>query len=388
MRSLDDFAHAKLSELEHRSLRRRLRTTHRVPEGRVERDGRSFVSFSCNDYLNLAHDPRVREAATRALHRQGAGAGASRLVTGNHDEYDALERALAHFKGSEAAMVFGSGYLANLGVIPALVGPGDLVLLDEWCHACLFAGAKLSGATLRRFAHNDARELRALLHDERPAYPRCLVLTEGVFSMDGDLAPLAEMAPLCETHDAWLLVDDAHGFGVVGAGGRGSAHVGDAPVRVPLQVGTLSKAGGSYGGYLCASAVVVELLHSRARTGVYSTGLPPATVAAARQALEIIEDEPWRGERAVAQAQAFAACLGLPRPQSAIVPVLLGSARRSLAASAFLEERGFLVVAIRPPTVPEDTSRLRFAFHSAHRPEDVVGAAEALKLFLAGYAGP
>ncbi|MGG3814130.1 aminotransferase class I/II-fold pyridoxal phosphate-dependent enzyme, partial [Methylorubrum rhodesianum] len=302
-----------------------------------------------------------------ALARYGAGAGASRLVTGNAPPLAALEARLARHKGKEAALVFGSGYLANLGIAPALVGAGDLILIDDLGHSCLFAGAKMSGAQVVRFAHNDVGQLRAALAAHRGAARRTLILTERVFSMDGDRAPLPEILSLAENYDAWTLVDDAHGLGVVEPG-----------LRAPLEMGTLSKTLGSYGGYLCASRPVIDLLTSRARSLVYTTGLPPASAAAALRALEIVEAEPERAARPLALARRFTARLGLPEAESPIVPVLVGEAEAALAVSAALETRGFLVVAIRPPTVAPGTARLRVAFSAVHDEGQVDALAEAV----------
>ncbi|WP_232629294.1 aminotransferase class I/II-fold pyridoxal phosphate-dependent enzyme [Methylobacterium sp. Leaf118] len=366
--SLDAFARDKLADLDAAALRRRLVTTARGPGARAEREGRSLVSFSCNDYLGLAHDPRVIAAATEALARYGAGTGASRLVTGNAPPLVALEERLARHKGKEAALVFGSGYLANLGIVPALVGPGDLILIDELGHSCLFAGARLSGAEVQRFPHNGLEALRAALRARRGAARHVLILTERIFSMDGDRAPLAEILALAAEFDAWTLVDDAHGLGVVEPG-----------ARAPLEMGTLSKTLGSYGGYLCAARPVIDLLTSRARSLVYTTGLPPASAAAALAALTIVETEPDWAARPLALARRFTERLGLPAAQSPIVPVLVGAAEAALALSAALEARGFLVVAIRPPTVAPGTARLRVAFSAAHDEAQVDALAAALR---------
>jgi 8-amino-7-oxononanoate synthase len=370
MRSLDEFAAAKLRDLDGRQRRRSLSESAREGGIWIERDGRRLLSFSCNDYLNLSQHPAVREAAIAAIRDHGAGAGASRLVTGNHPLYRALEARLAQIKGSEAACVFGSGYLANIGIIPALIGDGDVVLVDALAHACLWAGARISGARVISFRHNDVEHAAELLDRERASHRHALIATEGVFSMDGDRAPLAELAHLAEAHDAWLMVDDAHGLGVLG-NGRGSSFAGDTPVAVPLQMGTLSKALGSYGGYLCASAAVIELMKSRARTLIYSTALPPASVAAALAALDVIAREPGLTALPLAKARRFTALAGVPEAQSAIVPVILGDEAAALDASRFLEGEGFLVTAIRPPTVPEGTARLRLTFCAQH-PDDQI----------------
>jgi len=383
MNSLNAMAETKLKALEKLHLRRRLRPSDRLPEAVVVRDGRRLLSFSCNDYLNLSLDPRVIEAAVEATRRYGAGAGASRLVTGDHPLFAELEARLARLKGTEDCIVFGSGYLANAGILPALMGADDLILADALSHACLLSGARLAGARTLTFRHNDMAHLAELLETHRASHPHCLVVTDGVFSMDGDLPPLPEMAALCARHDAWLLTDDAHGIGVVG-GGRGSSFAFGDKVDVPLQMGTLSKAIGGYGGYLCASKPVVDLMRTRARTFVFSTGLPPASVAAAIAALDIIESEPGYCQRPLDLARLFAWQMQLPAPQSPIVPVIVGDASRALALSAALEAEGFLVAAIRPPTVPRGTARLRFTFTARHREEDVERLAETLKRLMEG----
>jgi len=363
--SLDRFAAEKLSSLEARQLRRRLAETAREDGITVSRDGQRLLSFSCNDYLNLSQHPDVKEAAIAAIRRFGAGAGASRLVTGNHPLYAELESRLAKLKGTEAACVFGSGYLANAGIIPALIGKDDLVLLDELSHACLWAGTRLSRANLLVYRHNDLAHAKDLLKEHRPLHGRALIATDGVFSMDGDLAPLPGLADLAKRYDAWLLADDAHGLGVVG-GGRGAAFAFGGKIELPLQMGTLSKAAGGYGGYLCAARDVIDLVKNRARSFVYSTGLPPATVAGAIAALDIIARGGDLVEAPLRKARAFTAAAGLEEAQSPIVPVVLGETSRALEAAQMLERAGFLAVAIRPPSVPEGTARLRLTFTAAH----------------------
>jgi 8-amino-7-oxononanoate synthase len=378
MQSLDEFAIAKLAQLERSSLRRALVDTTRLTGIWVLRNGRRLLSFCCNDYLNLSHHPAVKEAAIAALRSYGVGAGASRLVSGNHPLLGELEARLARFKETEAACVFGSGYLANLGIIPALIGPGDLILIDELAHACLWAGARLAQAAVVPYRHADVAHAGALIAELRQRHRRALIATDGVFSMDGDIAPLHALAELTQRHDAWLMSDDAHGLGVVG-GGRGSNFVQIPKADIPLQMGTLSKALGAYGGYLCASAAVVDLIRNRARTVIYSTGLPPAMTAAAITALDVIEREPGYAALPLAKAKAFASLAGLPQPASPIVPVLLGEAEAALKASRLLEEEGFLVVAIRPPTVPAGTARLRLTFTAQHPDRDVARLAEVVR---------
>jgi 8-amino-7-oxononanoate synthase len=361
MSSLDEFARRKLDTLEQSHLRRSL-----VPTGRSEglwltRNGRKLLSFSCNDYLGLSHHPDLKAAAVEAIGRHGVGAGASRLVTGDHPLYAELEARLARMKGTPAACVFGSGYLANAGIAPVLAGKGDLILIDELSHASLWTGARLSRAEVVSFRHNDVGHVRQLLGEHRKRHAHVLIVTEGVFSMDGDRAPLIELAALANEADAWLMADDAHDLDFSSAARAG----------VPLRIGTLSKAIGAYGGYICASQPVIDLIRNRARTLIYTTGLPPATVASAIAALDLIEREPERLAVPIQKARSFTAAAGLPAAQSSIVPVVIGEAQAALNASQLLEAEGFLAVAIRPPTVPKGTARLRFSFSAAH-PDDAI----------------
>ncbi|WP_300528678.1 8-amino-7-oxononanoate synthase [Maricaulis sp.] len=373
--SLEQFAARKLEGLERRHLRRRLVVSDNQPSMKTVRDGRLLTNFCSNDYLGMAHDPAVIAAAQAATERYGAGSGASRLVSGGHPLLFELEARLAAVKGSEDCIVFGSGYLANLAITPALAGPGDLILIDELAHACLHSGAKLSGAETLVFRHNDMTDLEAKLAKHRTTARHTLILTDGVFSMDGDIAPLPQLNRLAEQFDAWLLVDDAHGLGVTGDG-QGTAHAFTPPSRAALQMGTLSKALGSYGGYLCASRNVCELLRTRARPLVFTTALPPSAIAGALKALELIEADQERCARPTVLARRFARACGLPEPASPIVPVIIGEEADALAASTALQEAGFLVTAIRPPTVPRGTARLRITFSAAHSESDVDALAD------------
>jgi 8-amino-7-oxononanoate synthase len=378
LNALDRFATSKLEALDAAHLRRSLVDSFREDGVWIERSGRRLLSFSCNDYLNLTHHPKVKAAAVAAIEKHGAGAGASRLITGNHPLFAELEARLARFKQTEAACVFGSGYLANAGIIPTLVGEGDLLLIDELSHSCLWAGSQLSHAQVQTFRHNDLAHAEELLTRNRGDYRHALIATDGVFSMDGDLAPLAALGALAQAHDAWVMSDDAHGLGVV-ANGKGSVFAGGTKAPVDLQMGTLSKAIGSYGGYLCASQPVIDLIKTRARTFVYSTGLPPASVAAAIAALDIIESDAARTTRPLAKAQAFTRALNLPLAQSPIVPVILNDEMRALDAQQLLEREGFLVTAIRPPTVPRGTARLRLAFTAAHPEAEIARLASVIR---------
>ncbi len=370
MRSLDQFAQDRLQQREAQNLRRTIAETEPSDGVWVTRGGRRLLSFCSNDYLNLTQHPAIRQAAKDAIDRYGAGAGASRLITGSHPLYAALETRLARLKGAEAACVFGSGYLANTGIVPALVGKGDLIVADELAHSCIRTGASLSGADVRLFRHNDVAHARDLLAAHRTSHQHALLVTEGVFSMDGDLAPLHELAALAQQYDAWLMTDDAHGIGVLGQG-RGSTFAGAETAHVPLQMGTLSKAIGSYGGYLCASRPVIDLMQNRARTLIYSTGLPPAVVAASIAALELIENDPGYAALPVKKAKRFTALTNLPQATSPIVPLLIGDEDKTMTSAKLLEDEGFLVVGIRPPTVPAGTARLRFTFSAAHADSDI-----------------
>lgn len=376
MTSLDQFAARTLDALSLKALRRTLDATAPGPGQKVERRGKTLISFCSNDYLGLSQDARVIAAATAALAEYGAGAGASRLVTGNHPEFAALEREIAAWKDCEAALVFGSGYLANVGAIPVLAGEGDLILIDALAHACQIAGARLSKARTLIFRHNDMTHLAQLLAEHRGAGRHCLIVSEGVFSMDGDLSPLPEIVALAKRHDAWTFVDDAHALGVLGEGRGSAAHWG---VKPDLQMGTLSKAAGSYGGYVAASRPVIDLLISRASSFIFATGLPPASVAAARAAVGVMRTDPELCSRPLRNARLFAAKAGLPEPLSCIVPLVLGPAHAALAASAALAREGFLATAIRPPTVPDGTARVRFTFCADHAERDIVRLADAVR---------
>jgi len=378
--TLTAFAQGKLDQLSAASLLRTIKPTHRMEGVVVERDGRRLISFSCNDYLGLSHHPEVKAAAIRAIETYGTGSGASRLVTGDHPLFAELEARLAALKGTEAACVFGSGYLANVGLIPTFVGPKDLVVVDELAHACIWTGAKLSGATVVSFRHNDVADLAAKLGAHRRAAGKALVATDGVFSMDGDIAPLDAISRVCREQDAWLLVDDAHGLGVVGDGSGTAKLFPDS--RVDLQMGTLSKAIGGYGAYVCATKPVIDFIKTRTRTVVYTTGLPPANAAAALAALDVIAREPQRVAAPIARARRLTAALNLPPAESAVVPIVLGEADTALAAARDLEAKGLLAVAIRPPTVPAGTARLRLAFSSEHTEDQVDQLIEAVRPWL------
>ena len=353
--------------------------------GQVVAAGRPLVHFASNDYLGLAADPRVVAAAAEAARHHGWGSGASPLVSGWRVPHHELAEALARFEGKEAATLFPSGFAANLGTIAALVGPGDAVYSDRLNHASIIDGIRLSGARLRVYPHNDAERLGSILGRDAGRFRRSLIATDGVFSMDGDVAPLAALADLAERSGAMLLVDEAHGTGVLGPGGRGSAAAAGVADRVDVTVGTLSKALGSAGGFVVGSHALIDHLVNHARALVYSTAPPPAAAAAAREALRIVASEPER--RAALRDRSAQLRAGLteagwtvppgdwPGP---IVPVVVGDPAVALRLSARCRERGFLVPAIRPPTVPAGTSRLRISLSAAHTADDVAGLLAAL----------
>jgi 8-amino-7-oxononanoate synthase len=366
-----------------RGLTRRLVPHGGGPAGRLTRDGRPLVTFGSNDYLGLAADPRLACAAAEAAGALGWGAGASPLVAGWTDAHHALADDLAAFERAEAAVVFPTGYAANLGTIPALVGSGDAIYSDALNHACLIDGCRLSRATVRVYRHADATHLAELLESDRGRFRRSLIVTDGVFSMDGALAPLAELADLADRHGAMLMVDEAHGTGVFGRDGRGAASACGVADRVAVRVGTLSKALGSLGGFVAGSARLVDWLVNHARPLIFSTALPPAAAAAAREALAIVQAEPWRRDRVHALADRLrtgltAAGLSVRPSPGPIVPVVLGEPGRAVETAARLREAGFDAPAIRPPTVPEGTSRLRICLSAAHTEQDVDDLIRAL----------
>ncbi|MCF6215307.1 MAG: aminotransferase class I/II-fold pyridoxal phosphate-dependent enzyme [Emcibacter sp.] len=378
MKSLDAFAKKKLAALSVKGLKRNILDTDRTKDGGVLRKGRKLISFCCNDYLNFNHHPKIKRAAIKAIEQYGTGAGASRLITGNHPLISQLEQRLARLKGSEDACIFTAGYMANIGIIPALANEQDIIFIDELSHACLRAGGEMSGAHMMFFHHNDMTHLQALMDQYRPKYQKALILTDGVFSMDGDIAPLGRLSCLAKKYDCWLMSDDAHGLGVVG-GGKGSRHIFDPLPDIALQMGTLSKAMGSFGGYLCASKPVIDLIKTRARSLIYTTALPPASAAAALAALDIIESDPDYCRRPMDNALFFTKALGLPDAQSPIVPIIVGDTAQTMAYAAALEEDGFLVTGIRPPTVAEGTGRLRFTFSARHSQKQIHALVASLK---------
>jgi 8-amino-7-oxononanoate synthase len=372
-----------LEELQAEGLLRRRRVVVPCGDGWCEVDGRRVRNFASNDYLNLAHDPRVVAAARQALDECGAGSGASALVTGRTVWHERLERALAEFEGQDAAILFATGYAANAGTIAALVEKGDAVFCDRFNHASLIDGCRLSGASLRVYRHDDLDGLARALARSADAR-RKLIVTDAVFSMDGDLAPLPPLCDLAERFGAAVLVDEAHATGVLGEHGRGLCELQGVEGRVAVRVGTLSKALGSLGGFVAGPQPLIDWLWNAARPQIFSTALPPACCAAACAAIDVLRNEPLR--RAALQAKSLALVEGLRASgveapagvAGPIVPVILRDPGRAVAVAAALESRGYLVGAIRPPTVPRGGARLRITVSVAHSDEDVAGLAAAV----------
>lgn len=368
---------AALAALDRDGLRRSRRTITRDPAAdrerqavRVRVSGRDVVNFCSNDYLGLAHDPRVAAEMARAAIAYGSGAGASHLVSGHGIAHAQLEEALATYSGRERALLFSTGYMANLGVIGALAGRHSLICEDRLNHASLIDAARATAARVRRYAHGSAADARRALDGRTDG--TALLVTDGVFSMDGDVAPLRELAQLAREHDAWLVVDDAHGFGVLGETGRGSVEAaGLSSTDAPVLVGTLGKAFGTFGAFVAGDVALIDFLLQRARTYIYTTALPPAVAAASLASLRIVAAEGWRRDRVLALTRRFRAAAlnaGLPLTNSLspIQPVLIGRSEAAVRASDALLARGFWVSAIRPPTVPRGGSRLRVTLSAAH----------------------
>ena len=367
-----------------RQLYRQRLTLESAQGAEVRIAGRPCVNFASNDYLGLAADPEVTAAFVAGAQRWGVGGGASHLISGHGGAHQALEEALAEFTGRPRALLFSTGYMANVGVINALAGSGDLVLQDRLNHASLLDGGFLCRARFERYPHGDLEALETLLGGTLAG--RRLVITDGVFSMDGDLAPLPELVALSNRHDAWLMVDDAHGFGVLGAQGGGLVEDCDLDLdAVPVLVGTLGKAFGTFGAFVAGSEALIETLIQFARTYIYTTALPPAIAAATLVSLRLVQTQHWRRERLqelIAQFRAGAAARGIPllASQTPIQPVPIGDSGVAVAIAARLRAAGYLVGGIRPPTVPAGTARLRIALSAAHHPQQVEGLLEALAL--------
>jgi 8-amino-7-oxononanoate synthase len=387
---MEDLFAEDLEALRARSLDRHLREISSARGPEVEIAGRRFINFSSNDYLGLANDPQLREAATVAINEFGVGAGASRLISGNLSPHLRLESALAKWKGTEAALCFSSGYAAALGTIPALVTKNDVVLLDKLCHASLIDAAKLSGAILRVFPHNHVGKLESHLEWARREHlgKRVLIMTESVFSMDGDRAPLRELVELKKRFGALLMLDEAHAVGVIGSNGRGLAAAENLNDDVDVQMGTLSKALGASGGYICGSRTLIEWLINRARSLIYSTAPPPAVVAAALAAVDFLSSPEGEQRRLLLWERIRLMQDLLPRSElakehsaasSAIFPWIVGDEKAALHLAGALQSEGFLVPAIRYPTVAKGAARLRITVSAGHEAAQIRALCETIK---------
>jgi 8-amino-7-oxononanoate synthase len=363
-----------LEQLRADGLYRQLRDVASAQGPRIVVEGRELLNFSSNDYLGLANDPILKRAATDAIEKYGVGAGASRLVSGNLEPYRQLEESLARFKNKKAAIVFGSGYAANVGAITALVGEGDVVILDKLDHASIIDGARQSGATIRVYPHKNLKKLEDIL---RQSTGRVLIVTETVFSMDGDLAPLAEIVALKEKYGSWLMVDEAHATGLYAKNRRGIAEAAGVEGKIDVTLGTLSKALGCAGGFVVGSQTLIDFLRNRARSLIYSTALPPAVCAAGAAAVEFVmsdagqerRDRLWRN---VSEMKNGLSALGIQNEsRSPIIPVIIGDEAAAVEASRKLYEAGIFVPAIRYPTVPKGKARLRVTVTAAHTTEDI-----------------
>ena len=361
--------------LEQAGLRRHLRTVMSAPTGTINLDGRDVVLLGSNNYLGLSTHPQVIAAAIEATQAFGTGASGSRLISGNSERYTTLETNLAKTKHTEAALVFSSGYTANTSIIPVLAGEGDLILSDALNHASIIDGCRLSRATKKVYRHCDIAHLKTLL-SESTTFRRRLIVTDGVFSMDGDIAPLPDIYEAATQYEAMLLVDDAHGFGVLGKDGSGTvAHFGLEGTDI-IQMGTLSKAIGALGGYIAGSRGLVELLINKARGFIFTTGLPPATLAAANAALDVMRSSPELRQRLFLHARCLKTALTnlgytLLPSETQILPVVLGSPQQATSTANALLAEGVFAPAIRPPAVPPDTSRLRLTVMATHTEAEI-----------------
>ena len=366
----------ELQEIQAQGLYRSWRRVEAVEGSRIRVDGRWLLHLASNNYLGLSQHPRVVAAAKEAIDRYGAGAGSARLIGGTFALHEELEEQLARFKQTEQALVFPTGYMANLGILSSLAGPEDLILGDRLNHASLIDACRLSKATFRVYPHGDPERLEAALKHRTGRYRRTLIATETVFSMDGTLAPLPEIVEVARRHGAWLLIDDAHATGVFGARGRGTLeHFGISPDDI-LQMGTLSKALGSLGGYLAGPRPVIEMLKNRARSFLYTTALPPASCAAALEALRVIEEEPLWRKRLWENVESWVSHLSelgcdLLSRSSPIVPVRIGSNEKTMALAQALFEEGIYAPGIRPPTVPAGSARIRTSITALHAEPDL-----------------
>jgi 8-amino-7-oxononanoate synthase len=389
MNSFDDELNRLLSEIRGQNLFRELRRVDSAQGAHIEIGGKTFLNFSSNDYLGLANHPALKEAAIKAIEKFGAGAGASRLICGSLAPFHELEDALAGFKQTDAALTFSTGYATAIGTICALLGKDDIIILDKLVHACIVDAAKLSGAKIRVFSHNDLDDLEdklkwaAKIPRTQNPDARTLIVTESIFSMDGDAAPLREIVALKNKYGAWLMVDEAHSTGIVGRNGRGLADELGVGGKVEIQMGTLGKALGVSGGYICGSRALIDLLVNRARSFIFSTAPVPPAAAAATAAIQLAQSREGESRRKTLRERIAQLHSAIRNPQpaiaSAIVPIILGDESKAVEAAVKLREQNIFVPAIRYPTVARGKARLRVTLTAAHSAADVSALSNALK---------
>jgi 8-amino-7-oxononanoate synthase len=359
-----------IESLKKQNLYRKLSDSEALSSNIIRKNNQNLISFACNDYLGLSHNLALKKSAILAIKKYGVGARASRYITGNNIFYGKLEKALAKFYKNDDSVVFASGYSCAIGVVKALVGEGDLIIADKLIHACLIDGAQLSQAKLIRFNHNNIEHCLQILQENRHQYKKCLILTETIFSMDGDVGKISELLNLANQFDAILLSDDAHGLGQ-----------NILPHSRHLQMGTLSKALGGLGGFVVGDKILIEYLRQFARSAIYSTALPPAILASSLQALKIISRKNL-AQKSVENAQYFCQLMNLPKPESSIVIIIIGESKKVVDIAKKVAENGFLIASIRPPTVPKNQARLRLTFSASHRKNDIKKLVKVLKIIL------
>mgnify|MGYP001366895403 CR=1 FL=1 len=378
----NNFIKDKLKEISKKNQFRDIITTERKRYNQVFRGNKKYISFSCNDYLSLSLNRKVINASVKASKKYGAGAGASRLITGSNPLYNKLEVLLTKFKKVEACCIFGSGYLANLGVISALSSKDDLILIDELSHSSTYLGTKLTNSKIVKYQHNDMDDLEDKLEKYRKKYKKCSIITEGIFSMDGDISPQDKISKLSKKYNAFFILDDAHGLGVVGDGTGSNTIFKKENIKIDVYIGTLSKSIGSYGGFVCGSKHLINFLINRCRTQIYTTGLPPSVLAASIEAIKIIKLKKNLFKKPLKNARYFCDLIGFDDPESPIVPIIFKDEKKTLAIANYLMKKGFLVGAIRPPTVPANSSRLRLAFNASHTKNQIKELAKNIKIFI------
>ena len=374
----------ELAVLEGQGLKRRLRDVTGAQGWKIILDGKEVLNFCSNNYLGLADDPRLREAAIECIKEEGAGSGASRLICGNMAAHRELEETIARFKGVESCLLFSTGYMANVGIIASVFGRDDMIFCDRLNHASIIDGIILSQAKFKRYPHNDVQALEEMLRSAA-GFRRRGIITDSVFSMDGDIAPLAKIVSLAQKYDCLVMIDEAHALGVMGKNGKGLAEYFGVEERIDIQMGTLSKAAGSFGAYCCGSKGLIDLLVNKARSFIYTTALPPAVAAASKKAIEIIRDEPALRQKLWANTDYFhkavvAMGLNILSSVTPIIPIVVGESAVAVEFSKRLLEQGIFVSAIRPPTVPAGTARLRLTVMATHTREDLDYTLEKLKV--------